>query len=491
MAQDFDSRLSDLGAFRVYPKGEGDDDGCLDDDFNNWKSGLWTAIGEHFSLKNITESVNTGYVRDTKLVLHDQDFEVTTNTSVKKYDHKTPFISKIVSTRELHTPNSDRSCLDVEFELAQSLSYSPGDHLGVYPENRPELVKRLINRLEIDANQKFSLVSVENPNSVVLGPCTVLHALTCLCDITSLPGKNMLKVLSEYATDPTEKEFLTKISSASSRSGDSNTWDSWIKHDLRNIVEVLEDLPSIKIPFDLFLELQPKLAPRYYSISSSRKLNPSTVHITAVHLHYDKPTGRVHEGVCTTFLKEKHDARENNLSCGLIAPIFVRQSNFHLPSNTKVPVIMIGPGTGIAPFCGFIQERKIRMQEAAPGTEFGEFILFFGCRNRCTDFIYQKELENAVQEKVLTQLFVAFSREASEKIYVQHKMKEEGQLVWDLIDRRGGYLYVCGDANKMAKDVSATLHAIATEYGKLTTQQSNAYWHSLQSCGRYLQDVWA
>jgi len=488
MAKDFDTRLSAMGAHCVYPTGEGDDDGCLDDDFSSWKSGLWVAIGEHFSLKNLSELGSAGYVRDTKLILHDSSFELPKTSSGKKVDQKTPFISTIKSTRELHTSNSDRSCLDIEFELNEQFSYLPGDHLGVYPENSSDLVKRLASRLEVDLNQKFSLVSVENSETVVMGPCTIQHALSRLCDITSLPGKNLLKNLSEYATDPQEKEFLLKISSTTK---EPPSWESWIKQDLRNIVEVMEDMKSVKIPFDLLLELLPRLAPRYYSISSSRKLKPSSVHITAVHVRYEKPTGRVHDGVCTTFLREKHLSRESEeKTSDFSAPIFVRKSNFHLPSNPKVPVIMVGPGTGIAPFCGFIQERKSKVREAAEGTEFGDFVLFFGCRERCTDFIYQQELENAVQEKVLSHLFVAFSRESSEKVYVQHKIKEQGKLIWDLIDRKGAYIYVCGDANKMAKDVSSTLHAISVEHGNLTPQQSKAYWHSLQNCGRYLQDVW-
>jgi len=372
----------------------------------------------------------------------------------------------------------------LEFDI-DNLTYEPGDHLGMYPENQTSLVTKLAQRLGVDLDQKFSLVSTESDSNVVLGPCTVREALTSLCDITSLPRKNVLKVLSEYTDNPEDKAFLIQLASGSAREQGPKTYESWIKKDLRNIVEVLEDIPSVKIPFDLLVEILPRLTPRYYSISSSLKLNPSKVSITAVLVNYTKPTGRTHDGVCTTWLKQKQTGQNTELS----APIFMRKSGFRMPSNPKTPIIMVGPGTGFAPFRGFIQERKHQLQ-TSPETSFGEALLFFGCRTRDQDYIYQEELEQAVEEKVLTGLWVAFSREKEEKVYVQHKIRENGALVWDLIDAKGAYFYVCGDGHRMAKDVQDALTAVAVEHGKLTQQQAEEYVHSLHSLTRYLQDVW-
>jgi len=487
MGRSFDKLLKKYGAHTVYARGEGDDNGCLEDDFNNWKAGLWTGIAEFFVLEDLLqEARNAPFVRDTKVILYDPSFELPEKTSTSsEVDLKNPRLSKISEIRELHTEKSDRSCLHIEFDLADKMTYEPGDHLGVYPENQPSLVARLASRLGVDLDQKFSLVSTESETKTVVGPCTVRHAFSSLCDITSLPRKNVLKVLAENTDNPADKEFLFQLASGSSRDQGPNSYESWIKKDLRNIVEVLEDLPSVKISFDLLVEILPRLSARYYSISSSLKLNPGKVSATAVLVNYTKPTGKVHDGVCTTWFKQKQTGTSE-----LTAPIFLRKSTFRLPANPKFPIIMVGPGTGLAPFRGFIQERKYQMQTASPETTFGESLLFFGCRTRDQDYIYQDELEKAVEEKVLSHLFVAFSRETQEKVYVQHKLKENGALIWNLIDSKNAYLYVCGDGHQMAKDVQEALTSIAIEHGKLGKQQSEDYVHSLQSVGRYLQDVW-
>lgn len=249
------------------------------------------------------------------------------------------------------------------------------------------------------------------------------------------PRTHVLKELSEYATDPEEKEKL-KLMSSTSPEGKA-LYQSWIIQDNRNIVHVLEDLPSCQPALDHLCELLPRLQPRYYSISSSPKLYPNTVHITAVLVNYETPTKRLNKGVATTLLASKIPKPDGD---GLTVPIFVRKSQFRLPTKPQTPVIMVGPGTGFAPFRGFIQDRKFNKDE---GKVVGENIVYFGCRKKDEDFIYEEELDGYQTEGLVT-LHAAFSRDQGQKVYVTHLLEKNADEVWRVIGENTGHFYICG-----------------------------------------------
>jgi len=299
-------------------------------------------------------------------------------------------------------------------------------------------------------------------------PTTYRTALNHYVDITALPRTHVLKEFADYTTDPDEKAKLSLMTSNTDEGREM--YNSFIAKDCRHVTHILEDLPSCKPAIDHLLELLPRLQPRFYSISSSSKIHKGTVHVTAVVVEYDTPTGRRNNGVCTKWLQPMIPI-DGNEELVYRVPVYVRRSQFRLPNRVQTPVIMIGPGTGLAPFRGFIQERAWQKEQGKP---VGETHLYFGCRNKDKDFIYREELEKFVEDGVLT-LHTAFSRDQEKKVYVTDRMREHMDNLWYLIGQKGAHVYVCGDAKMMAKDVRNIIGQVVTNGGNMSTEEADKY----------------
>lgn len=493
MGKYVDRRLEELGAKRIYEVGMGDDDANIEEDFITWRDKFWPAVCENFGIAIIGEDVS---IRQYALTIHDdfsEEEKLFSGEPVRlgsfrnqkpPYDAKNPFLAPVHLHRELHK-SGDRSCMHIEFDITGSkIRYDAGDHVAVYPVNSIELVEKLGKRLDVDLGLAFTLTNVdEDASKKHPFPCPTTYrtALLHYLDITSCPRTNVLKELSEYAMDPTEKEFLLKLAQPSAEG--KELYHDWIINNHRTVLHVLEDLPSVKPPIDHICELLPKLQARYYSISSSPKVNPNIIAVTAVLVEYDTLAKRHMEGVATGWLKEKNPSKVSDAT----VPIFVRKSQFRLPFKPSVPVIMIGPGTGLAPFRGFIQERHSVKTEGKP---IGETVLYFGCRRQDEDYIYEDELKKFKDDGALTKLYVAFSRDQAQKVYVQHLLSENGEEIWNILDQ-GGHLYVCGDARHMAHDVDAVLQKVIASYGKMDSMAAQDYLKKLRSRGRCSCDVWS
>lgn len=355
------------------------------------------------------------------------------------YDAKNPYLAKIRVNRELHR-GGGRSCMHIEFDIEGSkMRYEAGDHVAIYPVNDTDLVQRLGKLCgDADLDVVFSLINTDLESSKKHPfpcPTTYRTALTHYLEITALPRTHILRELVEYCTDEKDKEFLKLISSTTPEG--KALYQSWLQNSCRNIVHILEDVKSCRPTLDHICELLPRLQPRFYSISSSSKLFATTVHVTAVLVQYETPTGRTNHGVATTFLAAKRPADDTDV---VRVPIFVRKSQFRLPTKSETPIIMIGPGTGLAPFRGFIQERDLARRD---GKTVGETVLYFGCRKRSEDYLYDTELEQYAKDGTLT-LRTAFSRDQPEKRYVTHLLAEDALKVWQIIGEKNGHLYICG-----------------------------------------------
>ncbi|XP_059054376.1 NADPH--cytochrome P450 reductase isoform X2 [Achroia grisella] len=490
-----DKRLEELGASRVYELGLGDDDANIEDDFITWKDKFWPSVCEKFNIESTGEEELT---RQFRLVTHAPD-EIPTNNiftgeiarlhslQVQRppYDAKNPFLAQIKVNRELHKAG-DRSCLHVEFDISDSkMRYEAGDHVAVYPINDSTLVERIGELTNSDLNEIFSLINTDQESSKKNPfPCPTSYrtALSHYLEITALPRTHIMRELAEYCSDEEDKKKLL-LMATNSQEGKA-LYQSFVVDACRNIAHILEDIKSCKPPLDHICELLPRLQPRFYSISSSPKLHPETVHVTAVVVEYKTLTGRINKGVATTWLAQHKPEDGKPLPR---VPIYIRKSQFRLPLQPQTPIIMVGPGTGFAPFRGFLQERA---HARANGKEVGDNILYFGCRHRDQDYIYQEELEQ-YETNGDVKLNLAFSRDQAQKVYVTHLLEKNIDQIWDIIGNRNGHFYVCGDAKNMAVDVRNILLKAVQEKGGRTEAEAIQFLKKLDSMKKYSSDVWS
>ncbi|DAZ99033.1 TPA: hypothetical protein N0F65_010919, partial [Lagenidium giganteum] len=514
-----DKRMEEFGAHRVYHYGEGDDDSSIDEDFDDWKEKLWKELRKQFvpgaadededdaSASSDAAAPELAYefveIPTPKDPAQAVDLKNVRMKSSTKYFFSSTS-AKVVVNREVRQSTVGGSTVHIEFDLRDTgIEYLTADNLAVVPENQSTVVERLAKRLGYDLEQWVHIRAVGDDTKNELpfpSPCTIEKVLTCYLEINNAPRKGPLKQLALYARDPSEKQKLLHLASKEGK----DEYQKWIVDAERSYVDVIEHFASVKLSLAALLEIVPFMQPRYYTISSSSLVNPQRVHITVSVLSNQKDDGRVFNGVCSTHLadlksldghtdkKKKRDSRPGEQGVKQprdwpTAQIFIRASTFRLPANTETPIVLIGPGTGIAPMRAFLHERA---KQKDNGVSIGKSIMYFGCRRRDEDYIYKDELEDFQARGVLSELHLAFSREQSKKVYVQHLLKENSADMWHLIDQEGAYIYVCG-ATSMGNDVHKVLHEIMEEHGGLSASAATDRLKALQDSHRYIQELWA
>lgn len=367
---------------------------------------------------------------------------------------KNPYPAAIVDNRVLSGEGSRKEIRHIGFSLGDSgLEYEAGDALGVTPINHADLVDLWLNRLGVDRDT--TLEGKDAP----LG-----ELLTNSLEIMT-PSKELIEGIEPIAKD----DELTRVI----HGGDKQAIDDYLWG--KDALDLLNLNPKLELdPAQIVGWLKP-LQHRAYSISSSPKAHPGEVHLTVAAVRWDFD-GRQHRGVCSTFLADQTPV-------GAEAGVFMMPNkNFRVPQDDDVPMIMVGPGTGIAPFRAFLEERQAR---GAKGSNW----LFFGDQTRKHDFIYEDEITKLSDSGVLGRLALAFSRDQDEKIYVQHRMQENGKDLYAQLEE-GGYFFVCGDATRMAKDVDAALHDIIQTHGSMSEEAAIEYVNDLKRAKRYVRDVY-
>ena len=425
-----DTRFEQLGATRIQERVDCDVD--YEESSEKWTSSLiakWKPEVEVIKEKSNDQS------------------------NLKEYNRKNPYSAKLLSNRMLSGVNSNKEIMHYEIDLGDSgLKYEVGDSLSIFPTNKEDLVKKIIDRLGVE----FDFVPVGYENDIKTLLTEKFEILT--------PTKRLIEYIAKNTSD---KKLKSIIDHNNNKELENYKWGM-------DVLDFMNINPNFKIDITDFLGLLKSLQHRTYSISSSINKVKNEVHLTVSSVRWKRDT-RNYNGVCSTFLADDCTPGDN------IKVFFTPNKSFRLPDDNK-DIIMIGPGTGIAPFRAFLQEREYRNSS-------GKNWLFFGDQTKNDDFIYKNELQDFISSGVLNKLDLAFSRDQKNKIYVQNVMYENKNEFYNWLES-GAYLYICGDANRMAKDVEDMIIKIIMECSNISFDAAFEYLNNLKREKRYLRDVY-
>jgi len=512
MGKFFDTSIEKLGGNRIMEVGLGDDSDDLEADFEKWKETMWATLKKNYvkegamaaatTSKDATVLPDCQYSIEWQPHLSSQDAldadEGRASISLDKVhgsskNYFTAVDCPVSVVRELRSEADGGSTVHVEIDISQNSSrnlkeYMTADNLGVLPVNSREVVESVAESLGYTPNldKVFVLSKGINRDGEVHEwhglpfptPITVRECLTRYLDLTAAPRRSDLKLISSYARQAVDRKALQRLSS---KEGKPEYKEKIVEAKV-GLAQLLKLCPSIEIPLEHLIGNICRLQlPRFYTIASSPKVHSGSIHLTVAVTKEQRKDGTFFEGVCSTHIA---DTGNQNLR------IFVRPSTFRLPSSLNTPVLMIGPGTGIAPMRALMQDRKHQFETEGKSANMTN-VLYFGCKKEELDYIYRDELEAYHNDGTLNNLYVAFSRKnPNKKEYVQHLLKQNGASTYDLLVEQGAYVFVCGGV-KMGHDVTETLKDILVSEGSMSQEKASDYLSNLSSQGRFVQELWS
>jgi cytochrome P450/NADPH-cytochrome P450 reductase len=473
-----DEQLEAHGARSVYARGEGDARSDLDGQFESWFAKAAPVAVKEFG-------VETGLSRsaDDEPLYGIEPVAPSAVNAIMALGGVAPM--KVLVNNELQNTTSanasDRSTRHIEVQLPAGVSYRVGDHLSVVPRNDPALVDQVARRFGfLPADQIRLRVAEGRRAQLPVGDTvSVGRLLSEFVELQQVATRKQIQIMSEHTRCPVTRPKLEAYIGDDPAAAERYRADILGKR--RSVFDLLDEHPACELPFHVYLEMLSLLAPRYYSISSSPAGHASRCSVTVGVVQGPASSGRgIYKGICSNYLAGRRAGET------IHATVRETKAGFRLPDDPSIPIIMVGPGTGLAPFRGFLQERAALK---AKGATLGPAMLFFGCRHPEQDFIYANELKAFAADGV-TELHTAFSRAEGPKTYVQHLVAAQNERVWSLLGQ-GAVIYVCGDGGKMEPDVKAALVAIYLERTGADAAAGLRWIEDLGSKNRYVLDVWA
>ena len=473
-----DEQLAAHGASNAYVRGEGDARDDLDGQFESWFAKLRPLAVKQFG-------IDTSFDRsaDDEPLYRIEPVAPTAVNAIVALGGAAPM--KVLVNTELQNRlganASDRSTRHVEVQLPSGVTYRVGDHLSVVPRNDPVLVDSVARRFGfLPADQIRLQVAEGRRAQLPIGDTvSVGRLLSEFVELQQVATRKQIQIMSEHTRCPVTKPKL--LAYVGDDTAASEHYRAGILGKRKSVFDLLEEHPACELPFHAYLEMLSLLAPRYYSISSSPSGDPQRCSVTVAVVKAPANSGRgIYKGICSNYLAGRRAGEM------IQATVRETKAGFRLPDEAAVPIIMVGPGTGLAPFRGFLQERAARK---ARGAALGPAMLFFGCRHPDQDYLYADELK-AFEASGITELHTAFSRAEGPKTYVQDLVAAQQERVWSLIED-GAIIYVCGDGGKMEPDVKAALVAIYRERKGADAEAGLRWIDDLGTSNRYVLDVWA